>query len=231
MYTIEKIKKEIKKTQLITHGLKYIESHWIVNMCDGMPKKNKESILTSLGKIETNVGGQITGKVTVSISDSFIRWLVYYGNEYLESIGSKLRIISRDKIKYKPDGEFDVVFELEGEIAFFEIKFSQNRNKTQGATHGKNKVNDFIIIEFQFDINKIITDDNRGILGDVWIGFTNGKPTFIGEASEKSSRTTFSYTYEEYSIQDMENCVIFGSFEMKGKSSKIYKLIRKNLYE
>jgi hypothetical protein len=231
MSTIEKIKREIKNTKLLLTGLKNVESGYIVNMCDGVPRKMEESVFTSLSKIETNIGGQITGKVTIAISDSFMRWLVYHGNDYLKSVGSRLRIISRDEVIDKPNVEFDVVFEMDGQYGFFEIKFSQNKNKTQGATHGKNKVNDFIIIEFQFDMNRVITDDNRGILGDVWIGFTKGKPKFIGEASEKSSRTTFSYTYEEYSLQDMENCVIFGSFEMKGKSSKIYKLIRKNLYE
>jgi hypothetical protein len=231
MSNITLIKKEIEKTALIPYLLRYIEIHFVGNWFDGLPKLNKQSIFDCLSKIETNNGGQITGKVSVQLSDSFARCLVYYGNIYLESIGSNLRIIPRDEILIQESREFDICFEMYGHQELFEIKFSQGENKTQGATHGNKKVDNFIIIESKFDMDRIITENNVGILGKVWIGFTKNKPKFKGDPKSNSSRTHFSYSYEEYPIQDMEECVIFGSFEKKRKGSKYYRLIRKSLYE
>jgi hypothetical protein len=224
----QKIKKELKKTGLIQEGLKWVECERL-HIYYHESYIFEKSVMDILSKFETNDGGQITGKITIAICDMFMIWLCIHGNEYLKKSGSKLKIISREKIK-KKSSEFDICFELDGEECLYEIKFSQNNNSTQGATHGNNKVNDFIIIEFKFDINRIITKSNKGILGNIWIGITKEKPSFIGEATTKSSRTKFEYTYIEYSIDEMKDCIIFGDFSKKRKGSKKYNLIGNNIY-
>lgn len=226
---IEKIKKELIKSKLIQEGLKYIEQNRIKTyFVDEL--ENNMSVYQLVSKYETEKGGQIRGMTTVAISNLFIKWLILHGNNFLEKINSNLRVINRyDEIN---DNllEFDVCFEMDGEKCLFEIKFSQNNNTTQGATHGKNKVDNFIIIEFKFDIDRVISDDNTGILGNIWIGITFKKPNFTGIASEKSSRTSFSYTYSEYDVEDMEMITIFGSISKKRKGSKKYNLIGENIY-
>jgi hypothetical protein len=224
----QKIRKEIKKTNLFQEGLKWVECKRL-HLHYYESYKFEKSVIDILSKFETNDGGQITGKITVAICDMFMLWLCLHGNDYLKKIGSKLKIITREKIK-KESPEFDICFELDGDDCLYEIKFSQNNNRTQGATHGKNKVNDFIIIEFNFDINRVITKSNKGILGNIWIGTTKEKPSFIGEATAKSSRTYFEYTYNEYSEEEMKDCIIFGNFFKKRKGSKKYNLIGNSIY-
>lgn len=226
----KKIRKELKKTGLIQEGLKWVE-------CDRLhihyyeSYKFEKSVIDILSKFETNDGGQITGKITIAICDMFMIWLCLHGNDYLKKVDSKLKIITREKINnVKKSSEFDVCFELDGDECLYEIKFSQNNNSTQGATHGNNKVSDFIIIEFKFDISRVITKSNKGILGNIWIGTTKEKPSFIGEATAKSSRTKFEYTYNEYSDEEMKDCTIFGNFSKKRKGSKKYNLIGNSIY-
>jgi hypothetical protein len=225
----QKIKQELKRTKLIQEGLKYIEQHRI-KTCFFDEFENTMSVYELTSMYETTKGGQITGRVTISICDLFMKWLMLHGNDYLKKVGSELRICNRCDENNNDLPEFDVCFEIDNERCFFEIKFSQNNNNTQGATHGKNKVDNFIIIEFKFDTHRVITEDNTGILGNVWIGTTLKKPNFMGTATEKSSRTRFEYTYLEYSIEDMEMITILGSVSKKQKSSKKYNLIGGNIY-
>jgi hypothetical protein len=227
---VEKIVKELKKTKLIQEGLKHLENSRLkTHFIDEF--ENKISVYNLISKYETTQGGQITGMITISVCNLFMKWLVLRGNEFLKSVGSNLIICDRyNLVGDEKLSEYDVCFELDGEKCFFEIKFSQNDNKTQGATHGKNKVDNFLIIEFKFDSNRVISENNIGILGDVWIGTTYKKPTFIGLATENNSRTSFSYTYKEYSVDEMNKVTILGSVFRKDKNSKKYKLIGGNIY-
>ena len=215
----QKIKRELKRTGLVQEGLKYIEQNRIkTRFFDEY--ENKMSVYELASKYETLKGGQITGMVTISICDLFMKWLMIHGNDYLTKVGSKLKICDRCNENYEQTPEFDVCFEIDNEKCFFEIKFSQNDNSTQGATHGKNKVENFIIIQFKFDMYRIITENNTGILGDVWIGTTLKKPNFMGIATEKSSRTRFEYTYSEYNwiagfVQSISNIYDIPIFNMK----------------
>jgi hypothetical protein len=65
-------------------------------------------------------------------------------------------------------------------------------------------------------------------LGDVWIGTTKEKPKFIGEATNNNSNTVFKFRNKDYSVEDMEECTIFGTSEL---ASTIYHLKGKKLYE
>jgi hypothetical protein len=225
----QQIKKELERTKLFQAGLKYIEQNRIkTHFYDEF--ENNMSVYGLTSMYETSKGGQITGAVTISICHLFMKWLMLKGNDYLKEMGSELRICNRCDENNNDLPEFDVCFEVGDEKCFFEIKFSQNNNNTQGATHGKNKVENFIIVEFKFDIDRVITKDNTGILGNVWIGTTLKKPNFTGVATEKSSRTSFSYTYSEYSVEDMEMITILGNVSKKQKGSKKYNLIGGDIY-
>jgi hypothetical protein len=225
----QKIKQELKRVKLIQGGLKYVEQNRIkTRFFDEF--ENNMSVYELTSMYETPKGGQITGMVTISICDLFMKWLMLHGNDYLKKVGSELKICNRCNENNDNSPEFDVCFEIDNQKCFFEIKFSQNNNSTQGATHGKNKVDNFIIIEFKFDMYRVITEDNTGILGNVWIGTTLKKPNFMGIATEKSSRTRFEYTYSEYDIEDMEMITILGNVSKKQKGSKKYNLIGGNIY-
>jgi hypothetical protein len=225
----QQFKKELERTKLIQEGLKFIEQYRIkTQFVDEF--ENNMSIYELTSMYETAKGGQITGMVTISVCNLFMKWLMLHGNVYLKKIGSELRVCNRCDENNDELPEFDVCFEMGNKKCLFEIKFSQNNNNTQGATHGKNKVDNFIIIEFKFDVHRIITKDNSGILGNVWIGTTLKKPNFTGVATEKSSRTSFSYTYSEYNIEDMKMITILGSVSKKQRNSKKYNLIGGNIY-
>lgn len=230
MSPARKVRRELKKTGLLQEGMMVVEKTEISNILNGKPKKRDMSLIDYLSHIESSKGGQITSKITVQVSDMIMDWLVFEANEFLKKKGSPLRIKPKKSIitQLKGDAEFDICFEIDGVEVLFEIKMSQNDNTFQGSTHGKNKVDDFIMIQFKVDQHMVVKDENKGILGHVWVGVTKEKPKFIGEPSTTSSRTGFSYKKDEYSVEDMEDCTIFGS--SKPNKTK-HKLIGKKLYE
>jgi hypothetical protein len=223
-----KVKRELKRTGLIQEGLKYLEKTELQYILDGKPKKRGLSV-RDYGFYFEGKQGEITGKVTVRVCDMFMDWLVFDANEFLKKQDSTMKVISRKLVTTtKNTVEYDVCFEIDGEQVCFEIKFSQNDSAFRGSTHGTNKVDDFIFIGFKFNQDAILKETNYGILGDVWIGTTKEKPKFIGEATNKSSNTIFKYTNKDYSVEDMEDCTIFGSSRL---SRVNYQLIGKKLYE
>ncbi len=230
MSPARKVRRELKKTGLLQEGIMEVEKTEMSGILNGKPKKRRMSLIEYLLHIESSKGGQITSKITIQVSDMIMDWLVFEANEFLKKKGSPLRIKPKKSIitQVEDGAEFDVCFEIDGVEVLFEIKMSQNDNIFQGSTHGKNKVDDFIMIQFKVNQHVVVEDENKGILGPVWIGVTKEKPKFIGEASTTSSRTGFSYRKEVYSVEDMEDCTIFGS--SKPDKTK-YKLIGKKLYE
>jgi hypothetical protein len=224
----KKVKRELKRTGLIQEAMKHLEKIEVQNILDGKPKKRGLSVKDYLSHFEGKQG-EITGKVTVRVCDMFMDWLLFDANEFLRNQGSTMRVLSRKLLTSTENtAEYDVCFEIDGEQVCFEIKFSQNNSAFRGSTHGKNKVNDFIFINFRFNQDVIIGETNHGILGDVWIGTTKEKPKFIGEATNNSSNTIFKYTSQDYSVEDMEDCTIFGSSTLKKTN---YQLKGKKLYE
>lgn len=224
-----KVKKELKKTGLLQEGMKVLEKKEMSRIAYGYPKEYCMSLYDYFSIVEGK-DAQITGAITVQVCHLFMTWLMFKGNEFLKEKGSLLRIKFRNSIikETKDNAEFDVCFEIDGVEVLFEIKMSQNNNIFQGSTHGKNKVNDFIMIQFRVNQNIVVRDENKDILGLVWIGVTKEKPNFIGEASTKNSRTGFSYRKDEYCVDDMKDCTIFGS--SKPDIVK-HKLLGKKLYE
>ena len=228
MTPTRKIKRELKRTGLFQEGLKYLEKTELQYILDGKPKKRGLSVKDYLSYFEGEQGA-VTGKVTVRVCDMFMDWLVFSANDFLRKQGSTLRVLPRTAVPSDENSaEFDICFEIDGEQVCFEIKFSQNDSAFRGSTHGENKVDDFIFIGFKFNQDVILEETNYGILGDVWIGTTKEKPKFIGEATNKSSNTTFTYKKENYSVEDMEEYTIFGSSRLKRTN---YQLIGKKLYE
>jgi hypothetical protein len=223
-----KIKREIRRTEVIQEGLRYLEKNELQYILDGKPKKRGLTVYEYLSYFEGKKGG-ITGKITVRVCDMFMDWLVFDGNKFLKKQGSTMRVISRKLVTTnKNTVEYDVCFEIDGEQVCFEIKFSQNDSAFRGSTHGTNKVDDFIFIGFKFNQDAILEETNYGILGDVWIGTTKEKPKFIGEATNNNSNTVFKFRNKDYSVEDMEECTIFGTSEL---ASTIYHLKGKKLYE
>jgi len=220
----KKIREELKKVDLIQEGLRIVEK----NLCKYLWRayKNKLTISELYKYEETN---QITGKFTTNVCDYFMQWIILEGNEYLKSKNSPLRIIDRKKpIKEKgkeKEMSFDIIFEYDGVEVKYEIKFSQGDNVFQGSTHGKNKVPNFILIQFSANLNRIILEDNKNILGYVWVGCLNKKPEFDGTPTEKSSRTGFSLTKYDYDIDEMIELTILGDVKPQTRNWKKWWLV------
>jgi hypothetical protein len=219
-----KIREELKKVDLIQEGLRIVEN----SLCKYLWKayENKLSI-SELYKYEETE--QITGKFTTNVCDYFMQWIILEGNKYLKSKNSSLRILDRKKpIKDKDKDKemsFDIIFEFDGVEVKYEIKFSQGNNAFQGSTHGKNKVPNFILIQFSADLYRVILENNKNILGDVWIGIIHKKPEFTGTPTEGSSRTGFSITKYDYDIDEMLELTILGDVKPRTRNWKKWQII------
>jgi hypothetical protein len=240
--TVDKIKKEFKRTGIIIEGLKQVEKDLHKYLWRAFD--NKLNVATLYDYEEKK---QIRGKLTVNICDYFMQWILLEGNKFLQSKNSFLVIKKRDYVtisesdekneneKSNQDDEeekmsFDLIIECDGREIKYEIKFSQNNNVFQGSTHGKNKVPNFILIQFYADLNRIISEENKGFLGNIWVGFLSKKPVFNGEPDDKSSRTSFSLSKNDYNIDEMNNLTIFGSNSPRQKRWIYWNLDGDKLY-
>lgn len=173
--------------------------------------------------------GQIRGKVSVDICDLFMQEIYHYGNDELQRMGLTLRIQKRNNDKSKDEKSFDICFIDGDDVIEYEIKFSQNEDAFQGSTHGKNKVDNFILINFHFDMNATIDDNLKSdIFGFVWIGIT-GFVDFIGEASTKTSRTGFKFHKNIYTQEQMNDLTKFGNVYPKVGSWQYWRLVGKKI--
>ena len=171
--------------------------------------------------------GQIRCKVTIDICDLFMQEIYHYGDEVLKEMGSPIKIDKRNEDKSEDGKSFDICFVEGNDKEQYEIKFSQNEDGFQGSTHGKNKVNRYLLINFHFDLDKVINDDiEMGIFGNTWIGISDKPLNFLGEATDKNSRTFFQFTMCDYSFDDMCEITKHG---FVSKKRKYWRLVGEKL--
>jgi hypothetical protein len=211
------LKKEFKRTGVLQHFLSLTSSLFHFQFYNAYQKG-----LTLKEAYEwENDEGQHRSNLTITFCNTFCENFYYDFNEYMIKMDSPIRLVKHSTLPKpkKGDKKFDFIFIIEGcsylsEGLKHELKFSQNKNAFQGSTHGNNKVDDFILINFDIDMNRIITNDMTAkILGKVWIGITQ-KPKFTGKPGKKTSRSNFQFRNDLYTLEEMEEITLFGSVKL-----------------
>ncbi len=215
------LKKEFKRTGVITHFLNLTSSLLHFQFYSAY----KKGFTINQAYEWENDKGQHRSNLTVTFCNSFCENFYYDFNEYMEKMDSPVRIISHATLPKpeKGDKKFDFIFTIL-DCDFLpnglkhELKFSQNDGAFQGSTHGNNKVDDFILINFLIDMDRILTKDMTAeILGKVWIGITQN-PRFSGKPGKKTSRSNFKFKVASYTIEEMNEIILLGSI----KTNSVY---------
>jgi stress response protein SCP2 len=160
--------------------------------------------------------------ISARISHAISEWILFDGVEFLKKNSIKVKLKStRETSK----DSFDVTFLYKGEEFSFEIKSSQTNSKWQGSTHSSSKVDDYILINFDIDMDVLVSENNKHLFKDGWFcSFLEiGHDGFKGVAAGNNSRTTFSIEVKKYPTSLLKDLIIIGTVSPKQKYYKIIK--------
>lgn len=215
-----------KKTEMIEH-LK--NSKFFEKMFKDIEKNHLSKIFyRAVGKLTLNQllsyeeSKQRRVIVSARVSHAISEWIIFDGVKFLEEKECKVQLkVVRETSK----DSFDVTFIYEGKEYPFEIKASQTESKWQGSTHSSSKVHDYILINFDIDMDMVVQEDNSMLFKDGWFcSFLEiDSDGFKGVAAGNNSRTAFAIEVEKYSKNLLKDLIVIGTVSPK---QKYYKIIR-----
>jgi hypothetical protein len=196
-------------------------------------RENNLTIQEWVEKMESDKVQQSV-KISVIISDIIQEWIVFKANKFFIEKGIKYLYVipfTENKIKWEDNKNFDVIFNFKGENIRLEIKTSQSENSFTGATHGKNKVSDYLLINYR--VNKNLKVENKQVnyfTSGVFAAIVKVKgDEFVGEATKKSSFTSFKFNKNSYSLEYIKEHTLVGDIDITKKNKKSYTLVLENL--
>jgi len=161
--------------------------------------------------------------VSARISHAISEWILIDGVPFLEKNSQVVRLKTK---RESSKDSFDVTFIYKSKEYSFEIKATQTDSKWQGSTHSSSKVEDYILINFDMDMDeKVVEGNSKNLFKDGWFCtfLEINHDGFKGVARENNSRTAFSITVETYPVDVIKNLIVIGTVSPK---QKYYKIIR-----
>ena len=140
---------------------------------------------------------------------------VKFGNIFQNALKNALKEIMSNEIT---DSEKDLeLFDVP-----FELKTVREELNFQGATHSFRKCDNYILLMYVFDDNKIMSNINDVLISGICISVSTNmitKSNWHGVASEKNSRTTLKLPNSI--ISDVKESLVYGKAETKQKWIKL----------
>lgn len=115
--------------------------------------------------------------------------------------------------------DFDLIFEIDGEILLVEMKVTQGKKGWSGATHSTSKSPNYLLISIDIDKEKIVEDGQEYVKGMFMLMSTFGMDSWMGTPKDDSSWSSLSLPTD----RDFTGCLICGSLGKKG-NDKNYRI-------
>jgi hypothetical protein len=219
--------KTLKQVGFIHEMFRYVNKK-IPNVLS-IARENNLTIQEWVEKIESDKTQQSV-KISVIVSDIIQEWIVFKANQFFQQKGiNYLSVIpfTENKLKWDDDKNFDVIFNYYGKSIRLEIKTSQSESSFTGATHGKNKVSDYLLINYRIDKSLKVqyTQENYFTSGVFAAIVTVKSDGFVGEASKKNSFTSFKFNKDSYSLDYINEHTLVGGIDNNKKTRKNHTLV------
>jgi hypothetical protein len=227
-YSMGDIKQEVLKSmrnpELYTKGiLKYVEE----NVEDAFNIACRKNLSINQWKPDVTFGNQINQKTVLLTVRMFDLWETSLVDVLKKYLGEKFKGVI---VEHAHDSKGDLVVKFpDGSEKVWEIKTTQGKDSFTGATHSASKYQDYILISYAIDKNKVLRlkeeGGNKGFITELAVFvWDKMEAKWIGKASENSSWTTLKISVKIKSKRP--EIVVVGSLTPKKKWCEI---IRKKL--
>tara|TARA_R110000803_G_scaffold175817_1_gene238346 strand:- start:313 stop:996 length:684 start_codon:yes stop_codon:yes gene_type:complete len=209
----QKLKNEIIRVDLISKAFRLVEDLYLKSQYDEAYNNNES--LNEFYSLEDNC--QVGVQLTAQISHCFYKFFKYKANDILIECNSFMRVIVD---RQKKEKSYDLTIEdiRDGSLHYIEIKLSQNKNSWQGSTSTTNKVNLFLLINFNIDRDVKLGLNNSSLFKGIFCSLVDlGGYKWNGKQKSNNHRTKFEFRVDEWDIFKLRSCIIKGDVIEKKK--------------
>lgn len=227
----QEVLKEIRNPQVyLKKILKYVEE----NVEDAFNIACRKKLSINKWKPNETFGNQINQKTVLLTVRMFDLWETALVDVLKEHLNNKFKGVT---VEHAHDSKGDLVVKFpDNSEKIWEIKTTQGKNSFTGATHSASKYQDYILISYAIDRDKVLRLKEEGGNKDfitelavfVW---DNMEAKWLGKPSDNSSWTTLKIPIEIKSKRP--EIVVVGSLIPKQKWCEIKrkKMNQKSLYK
>ena len=222
----QEVLKAMRNPELYTRGiLKYVEE----NLEDAFNIVCRKRLSINQWKPDATFGNQINQKTVLLTVRMFDLWETALIDVLREHLRRKFNKVT---VEHAHDSKGDLVIKFPDDSEkIWEIKTTQGKDSFTGATHSASKYQDYILISYAIDKNKILKlkedGGNKGFVTELAIFvWDKMKSKWIGKASKNSSWTTLRLSSK---IKEKRpEIVVVGSLVAKKKWCEIKRVDLKN---